>query len=98
VIAVSPIVGGKAIKGPAAKMFSEFNRDPSPVAVAKEYQGWVNGLMIDVQDFAQAEKITQLGMAVRIQDTIMRDRPGRKRLAELVLEFGEEMIRGGGVQ
>jgi LPPG:FO 2-phospho-L-lactate transferase len=95
VVAVSPIVGGKAIKGPAAKMFTEFNRAPSPLAVAEEYRDWVTGLMIDNQDIAQSELIAQLGMAVRSQDTIMRDRQGRKQLAELVLEFGEELGRKG---
>jgi LPPG:FO 2-phospho-L-lactate transferase len=50
IAAVSPIVGGRAIKGPAAKIFKELGQDPSALAVAKCYAGFANGLVIDAVD------------------------------------------------
>jgi LPPG:FO 2-phospho-L-lactate transferase len=91
VIAVSPIVDGKAIKGPAAKMFTEFGREPSALAVAEVYRDWISGIMIDPLDINQVQAIKQLGMAVKVEDMIMQDRLDRKRLAEQVLSFAKEI-------
>jgi LPPG:FO 2-phospho-L-lactate transferase len=95
VIAVSPIVGGKAIKGPAAKMFVEFGRTPSPVAVADEYKGWINAIVIDLKDDLHSEAIRTLGLAVKIANTIMVNRPDRKKLAETIMTFFSEIINRG---
>lgn len=89
IVAVSPIVGGQAIKGPAAKMYAEMGIQPSALAVAKHYLGMVDGMVIDQQDAAQDEAIRALGMEVLVTDTVMRSTADRKRLAENVLAFGD---------
>jgi LPPG:FO 2-phospho-L-lactate transferase len=84
VVAVSPIIGGKALKGPAAKMYAELAVEPSALAVARHYGNLLSGFVIDVAD----EKLTKLiGFPVLITGTIMTEREQRKTLAEEVLSF-----------
>lgn len=85
VIAVSPIVAGKAIKGPAAKVFEELGLEPSAVGVARYYQGLVDVLVIDNADRQLAPAIRALGMRACITDTIMRNDEDRIRLANEVI-------------
>lgn len=92
VVAVSPIVGGNAIKGPAAKMFTEFGRHPSAFAVAQEYRDWVQGFLIDPMDVHLKDSISSLGIDVRVEDAIMHDRPDRRRLADSVIDFGKVLL------
>jgi LPPG:FO 2-phospho-L-lactate transferase len=87
-IAVSPIIGGRAVKGPAAKMFKELGREPSAVEVAREYLGIVSGLIVDCADQSQVAEINRLGIKTMVTDTFMGDRPGRRRLASALLEMG----------
>jgi LPPG:FO 2-phospho-L-lactate transferase len=87
VIAVSPIIGGKAIKGPAAKIFSELGQTPSAFAVAQRYQDILDGFLLDEQDAAQADTIADLGLHVAIADTLMIDAKSRLRVANAVLEL-----------
>jgi LPPG:FO 2-phospho-L-lactate transferase len=87
VVAVSPIVGGAAIKGPAAKMMRELGHAASARAVAEHYAGFVDGLVIDHADAADADAIRALGMEVLVTDAVMRDDAGRKRLAGECLDF-----------
>ena len=56
-IAVSPIVGGLAIKGPAAKMMTELGVPPTPIAVAKHYGSLLSGFVLDQTDHEQAKDI-----------------------------------------
>ncbi len=86
-IAVSPIVGGEAIKGPAAKMFQELGMDASAFQVAKLLRGAVDRFVLDRVDEAQARAIKDLGMRVWVTDTIMRDEVGRERLAREICEW-----------
>lgn len=95
VIAVSPIIAGKTLKGPAAKMFAELGIQPSASAVAKHYSGILSGFMIDLQDVEQAREIEALGIEVAVENIVMKDRPDRRRLADRVLEFGK-MVAGKG--
>ena len=60
VIAVSPIIGGKALKGPAAKMYTELGFDPSASAVADHYRDFLTGMVFDTIDAAELEKNTAL--------------------------------------
>jgi LPPG:FO 2-phospho-L-lactate transferase len=87
VVAVSPIIGSHAIKGPAAKMFSDLGIDPSAFAVAQHYGSIIDGLIIDRSDSSQATSINALGICTYQTDIIMQDRIDRKRLALEVLEF-----------
>lgn len=90
-VGVSPIVGGQAIKGPAAKMFRELGIEPSPVAVAKRYQPWLKAFIIDTQDAAQAPQFTDLGIQTRSTDTIMSDAQKRIDLAKFTLQFCHDL-------
>jgi LPPG:FO 2-phospho-L-lactate transferase len=86
-VAVSPIVGGRALKGPADRMLSSLGHQVSSAGVARMYQGLVDGIVIDHADAAEREEIAALGMRVLVTDTIMRDEPGQVRLAREVLDF-----------
>ena len=55
-VAVTPIVGGQAIKGPAAKMLAELGHDVSALGVARYYKDWVDGFVLDAQDAALARE------------------------------------------
>lgn len=90
VVAVSPIVGGEAVKGPAAKMFRELGVEPSALAVAEHYRGLLDGFVLDVRDAAQGDAIRALGMRVRVTDTLMRGDADRRRLAAEVIAFARE--------
>jgi LPPG:FO 2-phospho-L-lactate transferase len=89
-VAVSPIVGGKAIKGPAAKMYQELGIDPSAYSVGKHYNDIVDGLVIDNLDVGLAGAVKDLGLRPLATDTIMRNRQDRRRLASEVLAFMDQ--------
>ena len=87
VIAVSPIVGGAAIKGPAAKMMSELGVSATALEVAKHYQCLVDALVIDEVDGHLAPAIQDLGMEVRVVPTVMRNLADKIALAKDVLSL-----------
>lgn len=84
VVAVSPIIGGQAIKGPAAKMYGELGIAPSAYAVAKHYRGLITGFVLDNVDKAFEE---QMSWPTLVTDTIMKNRGDRLHLAEALLDF-----------
>jgi LPPG:FO 2-phospho-L-lactate transferase len=86
-IAVSPIIGGKALKGPADVMLQGLGHESTAAGVARMYQGLLTGMVIDDQDADQAGEITALGMDVLTTDTIMRTLDDRRRLATTILEW-----------
>lgn len=88
VVAVSPIIGGKAIKGPAAKMYTELEIEPSAAAVAWHYGGLLSGFVIDNVDEILTKNI---GIPHLITGTIMVEREQRSTLAEEVLSFAREL-------
>jgi LPPG:FO 2-phospho-L-lactate transferase len=92
VVGVSPLVGGKAIKGPAAKMCSELGFDPNVLTIAKHFRGLLAGLVIDVVDEALAADIESMGIRSLVTDTVMKGVRDRARLAQEVLAFGSEGI------
>jgi len=94
-VAVTPIVGGQAIKGPAAKMLAELGHDVSALGVARYYKEWVDGFVLDAQDAALAGDITALGLRVRVSDTMMRNDADKQRLAADVLDFVDELTVSG---
>ena len=87
VVAVSPIVGGRALKGPADRMLRSLGTESSAVAVAARYVGLANGFVIDETDRALASSIADLGLRVLVTDSIMVDDAARARLATATLEF-----------
>ena len=88
-VAVSPIVGGQAIKGPAAKMMEELKMDVSCVGVAKQYAGLCDVFVIDRVDSHHASAIEELGMRVEITDTVMRTDEDKVRLAQYIIGLTE---------
>ena len=93
VVAVSPIVGGAAVKGPAAKMMRELGLNASAAAVAKHYGGLVDGWIVDARDAAEALAIEAQGRAVRATDTLMTDPAKSAALARAALEFARALGR-----
>ena len=89
VIAVSPIIGGKAVKGPAAKMYMELGFQPSALTVAKHYQGTAAGFVLDKVDDNLEAQIKELDMEPLITDTLMKTAEDRRRLAKDVLDYIE---------
>ena len=87
-IAVSPIVGGRALKGPADRMLASLGHEVSAAGVARMYEGLVEGMVIDRVDEGERSEIEALDMRVLATDAIMRDAPDRTRLAREVLGFG----------
>jgi len=85
VIAVSPIVSGLAIKGPAAKMMAELDMPVTAVAVAQHYRDLVDCFVLDEADAALAGEILGLGMKVEVAPTIMKTLEDREALAGRVL-------------
>ncbi|MBO36316.1 MAG: 2-phospho-L-lactate transferase [Anaerolineaceae bacterium] len=91
IIAVSPIVDGQAIKGPAAKMMRELGCNPSALSVAQEYRDIVDGFVIDNKDAAEARQIEEMGQRVLVTDTIMTSITVKKRLANNIMDFANEI-------
>jgi LPPG:FO 2-phospho-L-lactate transferase len=87
-IAVSPIVGGRALKGPADKMLDSLGHEVSSAGVARMYEGLVDGMIIDRADERERPDIEALGMRVLATDAVMHDAHDRARLAREVLAFG----------
>jgi LPPG:FO 2-phospho-L-lactate transferase len=87
VLAVTPIVGGRALKGPAAAMLLELGYSGSALGVAQVYQGLVDVFVVDNQDMVLKEEIEVLGMKVRAADTIMTTFEDKTRLARHLLEL-----------
>jgi LPPG:FO 2-phospho-L-lactate transferase len=87
VIAVSPIVAGMAIKGPAAKMMAELGVPVTALAVAQHYQGVIDCFVVDESDAKLAASIEQLGMVVAVRPTIMNTLTDREALARAVIEL-----------
>ena len=90
-IAVSPIIGGKAVKGPAAKILQELGHEVSALAVARQYQGLVDGFVLDHEDAGLAPAVEALGMRALITDTLMRDPAIAGVLAGQALAFAEAL-------
>jgi LPPG:FO 2-phospho-L-lactate transferase len=86
VVAVSPLVGGAPIKGPADKLMSGLHMEVSAVGVARHYRDFLDMMVIDRQDAHLLPAIEDLGIPACATDTIMRDAAAKKALARTVLE------------
>ena len=85
-IAVSPIVGGKALRGPAAKLLGELGEDVSCVGVARRYSGICDVFVLDEIDRHHADEIRSLGMVPVVVDTIMNTEQDKINLARVILD------------
>lgn len=91
VIAVSPIVGGQAVKGPAAKIMNELGKTPSVRSVAEHYRGLVTAMVIDTVDGADADYIRSLDIEVAVTNTVMKSDNDKTALAREVIAFAETL-------
>jgi LPPG:FO 2-phospho-L-lactate transferase len=92
VIAVSPIIAGKAVKGPAAKIMAELGLEPDSRSIAWHYDGLIDGLVVDTADEALAPS---LPMPAIVTPTLMRTLDDKLALARQCLAFCEELARTG---
>lgn len=90
-ITISPIVGGKAIKGPLVAMLNHAGIEVSARGIAQYYHGLIDGIVIDEQDRDLAPAIRDMGIAVRVTDTIMRDSAHKTALAHQCLALLAEL-------
>lgn len=93
VVAVSPVVGGQALKGPTAKIMRELDLQTTNTAIAEHYQGLIHGLVIDHQDQAEVERIREQGVEVAVTSTVMTTLEDRQQLARDVLAFASRIAR-----
>ena len=95
VVAVSPIIGGRALKGPAAKMMAELGAGASALGIARHYGARIDGMAIDEADAALAPAICDLGVAVHVARTVMRSEDESRALARETLDFAARIgVRG----
>ncbi len=91
IVGISPIVGGKSIKGPLDRMMENLGLEVSPFGVAKLYKGLMRGYVIDEVDRSISPKIAEMGMKVLATRTIMDSREAKVRLAEDTLKLAETL-------
>ncbi|WP_338403935.1 2-phospho-L-lactate transferase [Cellulosimicrobium arenosum] len=84
-VAVSPIVAGRAIKGPAAQMLASLGHEVSALGIARLYSGLVDVMVVDERDAHLAADVAALGPEVLVTDTVMGGTDGRERLAREIL-------------
>ena len=92
IVAVSPIIAGKAVKGPAAKIMGELGLDADSRTIAWHYEGLIDGLIIDTADEALA---ANLPMPAIVTNTMMRTLDDKVALARQCLAFCERLSRAG---
>ena len=95
IVAVSPIVGGRALKGPADRMLATMGHDVSATGVARLYAGLIDGLVIDEADRHLKPAIVEMGIRVLVTPTVMGGPADRQRLAAEVLAFGQMLVPVG---
>jgi LPPG:FO 2-phospho-L-lactate transferase len=96
VVAVSPIVGGRAVKGPLAEMIPKLAaRAASAAAIAAHYGSWLHGMVVEHGDDAALQ--SELPMVeVRATQTVMKNREERRALAQHVLALGAQLVSRSG--
>ncbi len=91
-IAVSPLIGGAAVKGPTAKIMAELGIESTPAAIAAHYAGLIDGLVVDSAD---ADAASRIPLPVFATPTLMKTLEDRVRLARFVLARARELtVRG----
>jgi LPPG:FO 2-phospho-L-lactate transferase len=97
IVGVSPIIGGKAVKGPAGKMYAELGYKPTALTVAQHYEsrkrgGLLNGFIIDQVDHHLKTMIENIGVNTLVSNTLMNTINDRQQLADQLLEFGQQLL------
>jgi LPPG:FO 2-phospho-L-lactate transferase len=91
IVAISPIVAGQALRGPAAAMLRTLGHEPSALGVARLYSGFVHGFVLDEADRALAPQVEALGLRALVAPTVMSSPDDRRRLAAATLAFAQEL-------
>lgn len=91
VLAISPLVGGAAVKGPTAKIMTELGISVSPLAVARHYGDLLDGFVLDVRDAAVEPGLRELGLPTLVADTLMKTLDDRQRLAAATLAYARTL-------
>jgi LPPG:FO 2-phospho-L-lactate transferase len=97
IVAVSPLVGGRAVKGPTAKIMQELGIETSALAIARHYAGLIDGLLVDEADASaelkgpMTDEFSKLSIVVGTARTLMRTLEDRQRLAESALDFSRRL-------
>ena len=91
VVAVSPLISGKTVKGPAAKIMSELGIEVSVTSIARHYQPLIKGIVIDTQDRQETEQISHCGIIPYVTDILMPDTQAQERLAGEVINFSIQL-------
>lgn len=94
-VAVTPIIGGEAVKGPAAKMMGELGVAASAAAVAAHYGDLIDGFVIDGRDASEAPAVEALGTHALAAATLMRTAEDERRLAQETLDFARRLSPRG---
>lgn len=84
-VAISPIIAGQVVKGPAAAMLASLGHEVSAVGVAALYRGLVDLFVLDTADAALAPRVEALGMRTLVTETLMTDQPRKEALAAAIL-------------
>jgi LPPG:FO 2-phospho-L-lactate transferase len=87
VVAVSPVVGGRALKGPTVALMEQLGEEPTALGVARHYAHVAGGFVLDGEDAAMAEAVAGLGMRPHVMDTVMVGPAGEDRLAAELLRI-----------
>ena len=87
ILAVSPLISGKALKGPADRMLTSLNYRADAVGVANFYENIANYYLIDDNDVKLSDEVSELGMKPYTADIIMPDLAGKVRVAREILEI-----------
>jgi LPPG:FO 2-phospho-L-lactate transferase len=91
IVAVSPIVAGQALRGPAADMLRTLGHEPSALGVARLYSGLVHGFVLDEADRTLAPQVEALGLRALVAPAVMSSPDDRRRLAAATLACAQEL-------
>jgi LPPG:FO 2-phospho-L-lactate transferase len=86
-VAISPIVGGKTLKGPAAKNLADLGEEPTAVGVARRYKGLCDIFVLDTEDLALARRVAALGFRVEVMPTVMATEEDKVALARRICQM-----------
>jgi len=89
VVAVSPIVGGAPVKGPASQLLRGIGVEVSALGVARHYRPWIDGYVFDQRDAAMESDVRNLGLLTRVTDSMMVNPDAAARLAAATVELAE---------
>jgi LPPG:FO 2-phospho-L-lactate transferase len=88
-VAISPIIGGRAVRGPAAKLMAELGMDVSPAGIARHYGDLLSGIILDEEDRALADAIEAVGVRAFARRTLMLTDKDKVNLAQALLTWAE---------